>query len=94
MRDGEDESFTLQSRGQVPPAPGPIGCCSTSELILLVLLQCFHVPYSALTMFISREQSERDSATAYRKCLLPSFSVPCRSSVTKPWPLSLPQFPH
>lgn len=30
-------------------------------------LQCFHVPYSALTMFISREQSERDSATAYRK---------------------------
>lgn len=34
-------------------------------------LQCFHVPYSALTMFISREQSERDSATAYRKCFLP-----------------------
>ncbi|XP_022431073.1 sodium-dependent lysophosphatidylcholine symporter 1 isoform X4 [Delphinapterus leucas] len=28
--------------------------------------QCFHVPYSALTMFISTEQSERDSATAYR----------------------------
>lgn len=32
-------------------------------------LQCFHVPYSALTMFISSEQSERDSATAYRKSL-------------------------
>lgn len=32
-------------------------------------LQCFHVPYSALTMFISREQSERDSATAYRKSI-------------------------
>lgn len=31
--------------------------------------QCFHVPYSALTMFISTEQSERDSATAYRKSL-------------------------
>uniref|UniRef100_A0A8C5T2E8 Major facilitator superfamily domain containing 2B n=1 Tax=Malurus cyaneus samueli TaxID=2593467 RepID=A0A8C5T2E8_9PASS len=31
------------------------------------LVTCFHVPYSALTMFISREQSERDSATAYRK---------------------------
>uniref|UniRef100_G3P0X2 Major facilitator superfamily domain containing 2ab n=1 Tax=Gasterosteus aculeatus TaxID=69293 RepID=G3P0X2_GASAC len=28
--------------------------------------QCFHVPYSALTMFISSEQKERDSATAYR----------------------------
>ncbi|KAM9842977.1 sodium-dependent lysophosphatidylcholine symporter 1-B-like [Aulostomus maculatus] len=27
---------------------------------------CFHVPYSALTMFISSEQRERDSATAYR----------------------------
>ncbi|KAG8507681.1 Sodium-dependent lysophosphatidylcholine symporter 1 [Galemys pyrenaicus] len=27
---------------------------------------CFHVPYSSLTMFISTEQSERDSATAYR----------------------------
>uniref|UniRef100_A0A8C0WBA9 Sodium-dependent lysophosphatidylcholine symporter 1 n=1 Tax=Castor canadensis TaxID=51338 RepID=A0A8C0WBA9_CASCN len=30
------------------------------------LVTCFHVPYSALTMFISAEQSERDSATAYR----------------------------
>lgn len=29
-------------------------------------LQCFHVPYSALTMFISHDQKERDSATAYR----------------------------
>ena len=47
------------------------------ELILLVPLQCFHVPYSALTMFISREQSERDSATAYRK----SISFP-----SSPWP--------
>ncbi|KAF6731675.1 Sodium-dependent lysophosphatidylcholine symporter 1-B [Oryzias melastigma] len=27
---------------------------------------CFHVPYSALTMFISNKQEERDSATAYR----------------------------
>ncbi|XP_013866860.1 sodium-dependent lysophosphatidylcholine symporter 1-B [Austrofundulus limnaeus] len=27
---------------------------------------CFHVPYSALTMFISNNQKERDSATAYR----------------------------
>uniref|UniRef100_A0A8C6ZE86 MFSD2 lysolipid transporter A, lysophospholipid n=1 Tax=Nothoprocta perdicaria TaxID=30464 RepID=A0A8C6ZE86_NOTPE len=30
------------------------------------MVRCFHVPYSALTMFISSEQSERDSATAYR----------------------------
>ncbi|XP_072313368.1 sodium-dependent lysophosphatidylcholine symporter 1-B-like [Eucyclogobius newberryi] len=27
---------------------------------------CFHVPYSALTMFITEDQKERDSATAYR----------------------------
>ncbi|XP_062415751.1 major facilitator superfamily domain-containing protein 2B [Pungitius pungitius] len=32
----------------------------------LCLLQCFHVPYSALTMFLSTDQKERDSATAYR----------------------------
>uniref|UniRef100_A0A4W6D4J1 MFSD2 lysolipid transporter A, lysophospholipid a n=1 Tax=Lates calcarifer TaxID=8187 RepID=A0A4W6D4J1_LATCA len=32
----------------------------------LLLCFCFHVPYSALTMFISSEQKERDSATAYR----------------------------
>uniref|UniRef100_A0A8C8D5V2 Uncharacterized protein n=1 Tax=Oncorhynchus tshawytscha TaxID=74940 RepID=A0A8C8D5V2_ONCTS len=30
------------------------------------LQTCFHVPYSALTMFISMDQKERDSATAYR----------------------------
>ncbi|KAM3871457.1 sodium-dependent lysophosphatidylcholine symporter 1-B-like [Diretmus argenteus] len=30
------------------------------------LQTCFHVPYSSLTMFISKEQKERDSATAYR----------------------------
>ncbi|KPP57105.1 hypothetical protein Z043_125203 [Scleropages formosus] len=39
-------------------------------LVFLCLFQtlqtCFHVPYSALTMFISSEQRERDSATAYR----------------------------
>ncbi|CAL8372457.1 unnamed protein product [Boreogadus saida] len=27
---------------------------------------CFHVPYSSLTMFITSDQKERDSATAYR----------------------------
>ncbi|KAM8826052.1 major facilitator superfamily domain-containing protein 2B [Synchiropus splendidus] len=30
------------------------------------LVNCFHVPYSALTMFLSTDQKERDSATAYR----------------------------
>uniref|UniRef100_A0A3Q3XR07 Major facilitator superfamily domain containing 2A n=1 Tax=Mola mola TaxID=94237 RepID=A0A3Q3XR07_MOLML len=30
------------------------------------LQTCFHVPYSALTMFISSEQKQRDSATAFR----------------------------
>lgn len=35
--------------------------------VLIISLQCFHVPYSALTMFISSEQKERDSATAYSK---------------------------
>ncbi|KFQ36428.1 Major facilitator superfamily domain-containing protein 2A, partial [Merops nubicus] len=38
----------------------------TFYCIFQTLVTCFHVPYSALTMFISREQSERDSATAYR----------------------------
>ncbi|XP_078502894.1 sphingosine-1-phosphate transporter MFSD2B [Lissotriton helveticus] len=30
------------------------------------LTTCFHVPYSTLTMFLSTDQKERDSATAYR----------------------------
>ncbi|XP_041044231.1 major facilitator superfamily domain-containing protein 2B isoform X1 [Carcharodon carcharias] len=30
------------------------------------LLTCFHVPYSALTMFLSSDQKERDIVTAYR----------------------------
>ncbi|KAJ8270470.1 hypothetical protein GJAV_G00115150 [Gymnothorax javanicus] len=30
------------------------------------LIMCFQVPYSALTMFLSSDQRERDSATAYR----------------------------
>ncbi|XP_056273488.1 sodium-dependent lysophosphatidylcholine symporter 1-B [Pseudoliparis swirei] len=34
--------------------------------IFQTLQTCFHVPYSALTMFISSDQKERDSATAYR----------------------------
>ncbi|XP_024119517.1 sodium-dependent lysophosphatidylcholine symporter 1-B isoform X1 [Oryzias melastigma] len=34
--------------------------------VFQALQTCFHVPYSALTMFISSDQKERDSATAYR----------------------------
>ncbi|KAM4700915.1 sodium-dependent lysophosphatidylcholine symporter 1 [Discoglossus pictus] len=34
--------------------------------IFQTLVTCFHVPYSAMTMFISKEQSDRDSATGYR----------------------------
>ncbi|XP_077443595.1 major facilitator superfamily domain-containing protein 2B [Stigmatopora argus] len=30
------------------------------------IITCYHVPYSALTMFLSTDQLERDSATAYR----------------------------
>lgn len=46
-----------------------------------VYFQCFHVPYSALTMFITSDQKERDSATAYRmstpRCLF--------TAVTRGW---------
>ncbi|KAM8975292.1 sodium-dependent lysophosphatidylcholine symporter 1 [Pelodytes ibericus] len=38
----------------------------TFYCIFQTLVTCFHVPYSALTMFISKEQSDRDSATGYR----------------------------
>uniref|UniRef100_A0AAY4BKJ9 Major facilitator superfamily domain containing 2B n=1 Tax=Denticeps clupeoides TaxID=299321 RepID=A0AAY4BKJ9_9TELE len=36
------------------------------------LITCFHVPYSALTMFLSTDQRERDSATAYSRS--PNFT--------------------
>ncbi|XP_072273717.1 sodium-dependent lysophosphatidylcholine symporter 1 isoform X2 [Pyxicephalus adspersus] len=38
----------------------------TFYCLFQTLVTCFHVPYSALTMFISKEQSDRDSATGYR----------------------------
>uniref|UniRef100_A0A8D1PZP4 MFSD2 lysolipid transporter A, lysophospholipid n=1 Tax=Sus scrofa TaxID=9823 RepID=A0A8D1PZP4_PIG len=57
--------------GAVPGASGLVPeatfVCPSSDWPRASLpCQCFHVPYSALTMFISTEQSERDSATAYR----------------------------
>lgn len=70
-------------RGRNPPCPCPLGCHLLPEPVLLVPLQCFHVPYSALTMFISREQSERDSATAYRK----NSSFPVPPSLSSLFPL-------
>ncbi|XP_018420010.1 PREDICTED: sodium-dependent lysophosphatidylcholine symporter 1 [Nanorana parkeri] len=38
----------------------------TFYCLFQTLVTCYHVPYSALTMFISKEQSDRDSATGYR----------------------------
>lgn len=38
--------------------------------------QCYHVPYSSLTMFLGGSQRDRDSATAYRKCLHPMAMKP------------------
>lgn len=69
---------------QIPPRPSPLGFYILPEPILLVPSQCFHVPYSALTMFISREQSERDSATAYRKSF-PPFPFPPFPFPFIPW---------
>lgn len=45
--------------------------------------QCHHVPYSSLTMFLGGTQGDRDSATAYSKCLCPeplSACIPGRAS--------------
>ncbi|MGH0155561.1 UNVERIFIED_CONTAM: hypothetical protein FKN15_029696 [Acipenser sinensis] len=36
------------------------------QLFLLDVVQCYHVPYSALNMFLGGDQRDRDSATAYR----------------------------
>uniref|UniRef100_A0A8B9Q2Z2 Major facilitator superfamily domain containing 2A n=1 Tax=Apteryx owenii TaxID=8824 RepID=A0A8B9Q2Z2_APTOW len=55
------------------------------------LVTCFHVPYSALTMFISREQSERDSATAYRKSLSLPFPPSSPEQPPSLLPISLAQ---
>lgn len=35
-------------------------------ILFQTLQTCYHVPYSSLTMFITSDQKERDSATAYR----------------------------
>ncbi|XP_076017802.1 sodium-dependent lysophosphatidylcholine symporter 1-B-like [Genypterus blacodes] len=51
----------------VPPLEeGKVVWYLISYCLFQSLQTCFHVPYSALTMFISTEQRERDSATAYR----------------------------
>ena len=33
----------------------------------MFMLQCYHVPYTSMTMLISENPSERDSATAFRE---------------------------
>uniref|UniRef100_A0A7N4NW56 Uncharacterized protein n=1 Tax=Sarcophilus harrisii TaxID=9305 RepID=A0A7N4NW56_SARHA len=66
-------------RGLLLPLPGSVhGECSPrrwgggggggppSEALTRPLLQLLQVSYSALTMFLTRDQQERDSATAYR----------------------------
>uniref|UniRef100_A0A3Q3BHT7 MFSD2 lysolipid transporter A, lysophospholipid b n=1 Tax=Kryptolebias marmoratus TaxID=37003 RepID=A0A3Q3BHT7_KRYMA len=51
----------------VPPfANGKVFWYIIFYCLFQTLQTCFHVPYSALTMFISSDQKERDSATAYR----------------------------
>ncbi|KAB5582205.1 hypothetical protein PHYPO_G00184470 [Pangasianodon hypophthalmus] len=50
----------------VPPEKGKVVWYLFFYCMFQSLQTCFHVPYSALTMFISSEQKERDSATAYR----------------------------
>ncbi|CAL1574958.1 unnamed protein product [Knipowitschia caucasica] len=51
----------------VPPfAQGKVVWYLVFYCLFQSMQTCFHVPYSALTMFISKDQKERDSATAYR----------------------------
>ncbi|KAM9356087.1 major facilitator superfamily domain-containing protein 2B [Pholidichthys leucotaenia] len=50
----------------VPPFGGRFMWYLTFYCLYHTLITCFHVPYSALTMFLSTDQKERDSATAYR----------------------------
>uniref|UniRef100_A0A671NSD8 Major facilitator superfamily domain-containing protein 2B-like n=1 Tax=Sinocyclocheilus anshuiensis TaxID=1608454 RepID=A0A671NSD8_9TELE len=48
---------------------------------------CFHVPYSALTMFLSTDQRERDSATAYRMLTATHTTVFIFKAIGFPSPL-------
>lgn len=51
----------------VPPFDnGKVAWYLLFYILFQTLQTCYHVPYSALTMFISSDQKERDSATAYR----------------------------
>ncbi|KAJ8275402.1 hypothetical protein COCON_G00100270 [Conger conger] len=50
----------------VPPFSGKFIWYLSFYCLYQTLITCSHVPYSALTMFLSSDQRERDSATAYR----------------------------
>lgn len=52
---------------RVSPSPFSVSAAVVPSCLFFAPFQCFHVPYSALTMFLSTDQKERDSATAYRK---------------------------
>lgn len=71
----------------------PLSVDSVSSLTFswILTFQCYHVPYSALTMFISSEQAERDSATAYReyRCSRVKLEYPVLSHMAK-LPSALP----
>ncbi|KAG7511306.1 sodium-dependent lysophosphatidylcholine symporter 1-B-like [Solea senegalensis] len=50
----------------LPIEQGKFVWCLMFYFLFQSMQTCFHVPYSALTMFITSDQKERDSATAYR----------------------------
>uniref|UniRef100_A0A8C3TRH9 Major facilitator superfamily domain containing 2B n=1 Tax=Catharus ustulatus TaxID=91951 RepID=A0A8C3TRH9_CATUS len=58
----------------LPPfVSGRVAWYLTFYCLFQSLTTLFQVPYSALTMFLSTDQRDRDSATAYRECDLGSL---------------------
>jgi Na+/melibiose symporter-like transporter len=39
-------------------------------------ISCFHVPYTSLTMVLSSNQADRDSATAWSKFMFYKIQIP------------------
>ena len=46
---------------------GIVIVCMCMLLLMCCLVQCIHVPYTALTMHLSNDNKERDSVTLYRE---------------------------
>ena len=77
--------FFLPSPPSLPPSlsPFPPHLVLPFPPPLFPLMQCIHVPYTALTMHLSHDSKERDSATLYREPFppsLPFFFLPSSSS--------------